>query len=267
MLISVVIATYNSEKTLEKCLLSVLNQSNKCFEILIKDGGSSDNTLNIISKYQPLFNFFNSGKDNGVYDAWNTCLNNCNGDWIIFLGSDDYFVNNYFFDDIKPYLEKGLIDNARIIHGMNLIVDENGNEVVILGEDISKFSKFFFERMPIRHPGCFHHKSIFKEIGFFDTNYKIIGDYQFVLRALNFTNLMFYPFIGVIHANGGISTNPTYVSKIIYENIKMRKQLNIKPYFKLNMDMAKRILILLIVKLFGLNFGSKVIRIISQIKN
>lgn len=267
MLISIIVATFNSGKTLEKCLLSVFNQSYKNFEILVKDGGSKDNTLEIISNYKSKFSFFSVGSDDGVYDAWNICLENCKGDWIIFLGSDDYFTSSNFLLEMQPYFIQGESKNARIIHGMNQIVDDNGREVMILGNDISRESCLFYEKMPIRHPGCFHHKSLFSEVGLFDTNFKIIGDYQFILRALKFTNFLFYPFVGVIHTNGGISTNPTYVSKIIRENVNMRRQLNIKPFFNLNLDMCKRISILIIVNLFGYSYGIRIVNLISRLKN
>lgn len=267
MLVSIIIATYNSEKTLKKCLDSIVNQSNKNFEILVKDGGSVDQTLKIISDYQSNFSFFDTGKDKGVYDAWNICLDKCIGDWIIFLGSDDYFVDSNFIEKIQPYLNKGLLDNSKIIHGKNQIIDATGREISILGEEVPNTSKIFFEKMPIRHPGCFHHKSLFSKVGKFDSNFKIIGDYQFIIRAAKSSNFLFYPFVGVIHTNGGISTNPNYVLNIINENIKMRRQFNIKPYFNLNIEMSKRIIIFIIMKFFGKYFGEKIIRFITFVKN
>jgi glycosyltransferase involved in cell wall biosynthesis len=267
LLVSIIIATYNSEKTLKKCLDSIVNQSNKNFEILVKDGGSVDHTIKILSDYQSKFKFFATGKDNGVYDAWNICLDKCIGDWIIFLGSDDYFIDDNFLKKIQPYLNKGLFDNSKIIHGKNQIIDATGREISTLGQEIPNTSKNFFEKMPIRHPGCFHHKSLFTEVGKFDSNFKIIGDYQFILRAAKSSNFLFYPFVGVIHTNGGISTNPNYVLNIINENIKMRRQFNIKPYFNLNIEMSKRVIILIIMKLFGKYMGEKIIHFITFAKN
>ena len=267
MKVSIIIATYNSDKTLKKCLDSVIYQSNKNFEILIKDGGSLDNTIKIISDYQSKLKFYATGKDNGVYDAWNICLDNCTGDWIVFLGSDDYFNDIYFLEKIHPYLYKGILENSKIIHGMNQIIDENGREISIVGLEIKDVSKNFFDKMPIRHPGCFHHKSLFTEVGKFDSNFKIIGDYHFFLRAIKITNLIFYPFVGVIHTNGGISTNPNFVLKIIKESIKMRRHFNIKPYFNMNIEMSKRVIIFIIMQLFGKFIGKKIIHFIIFLKN
>lgn len=267
MKLSIIIATYNSDKTLKKCLDSVINQSYKNFEILIKDGGSVDNTIKIILDYQSNIKFYATSKDDGVYDAWNICLDNFTGDWVIFLGSDDYFIDNNYLEIILPYLNRGLSENSKIIHGMNQIIDENGREISIVGEEILEVSKNFFEIMPIRHPGCFHHKSLFTEFGKFDSSFKIIGDYHFFLRAVKSTNLLFYPFVGVIHTNGGISTNPNYVLKIIKENIKMRRQFNIKPYFNMNIEMSKRLIIFIIMQLFGKFIGKKIIQLIIFLKN
>lgn len=267
MKISIIIATFNSEKTIQNCLDSVFNQNYNNYEVLVKDGGSKDNTLLLLDNYRNRFSFYETSNDNGVYDAWNICLNKCTGDWIIFLGSDDYFYYKDFLNDIQPYLKKGYFENYKIVHGKNLIVDSNGKEVSIIGENVSCESKSIYQKMTIRHPGCFHHISLFKIVGKFDSNFKIIGDYQFILRAIKTTKFLFYPFIGVIHTNGGISTNPNYVSRIIKENIKMRRELNIKPYINLNMEMFKRFLIFLIMKMFGKYIGENIIFNISKIKN
>ena len=121
--------------------------------------------------------------------------------------------------------------------------------------------------MTIRHPGCFHHKKLLTQVGLFSEKFKIVGDHHYILRALQFGEPMFYPFVGVVHALGGISTNPSMINKVIKESYQLRKDLMLKPYFVLNNHSLKRIIIAIIISLFGSKYGAKFVRfIISQKK-
>jgi hypothetical protein len=71
----------------------------------------------------------------------------------------------------------------------------------------------------------------------------------------------------VVHRNGGISTNPRYVSNIINENIEMRRDFNMKPFFKVNVETGKRLVILFIVKLFGQYLGKRIVQLFSTIRH
>ena len=91
--ISVVTVCLNSEKTIERCLESVIQQNypkNKIEHIII-DGGSKDSTIKIIKKKHKHIKFFRSQKDKGIYDAINIGIKKCNGDLIVILNSDDFF--------------------------------------------------------------------------------------------------------------------------------------------------------------------------------
>ena len=89
ILISIIIATWNSEKTLKRCLDSIIPQLTKKIELLIVDGGSIDKTNDIIDSYGENISFHISEPDKGVYDAWNKAITHSSGKWITFLGSDD----------------------------------------------------------------------------------------------------------------------------------------------------------------------------------
>ena len=89
--LSVIVATYNSEKTLNETLESLLAQTYRTFEVIVIDGLSKDGTVFIIKKYEPLFLdknikfYWVSESDSGIYDAWNKGLKKTNSDWIGFL--------------------------------------------------------------------------------------------------------------------------------------------------------------------------------------
>ena len=104
----------NNKDTIEKNILSLLNQNYKNYEHIIIDGGSEDGTVEVINKYKKHIKYFISEKDNGIYDAMNKGIDRVEGDIIGILNSDDYYfsnalqiVNNYFekYNEIDFYLE------------------------------------------------------------------------------------------------------------------------------------------------------------------
>lgn len=100
--LSVIVPTYNSEETIERCLTSLLSQTYQDFEICIIDGNSIDRTLSIISHYQVLFKSIRviSEPDGGTYDAMNKGIDIAQGNWLYFLGSDDEIADKEVFSDI-----------------------------------------------------------------------------------------------------------------------------------------------------------------------
>ncbi|MHB8390785.1 MAG: glycosyltransferase [Acidobacteriaceae bacterium] len=85
-------AIYNGEKYIAGCLESVLQQDYPGIEHIVLDGGSTDQTVDILRRYDDRVEYWASEPDNGVYDAWNKGLTEARGDWICFLGADDEFL-------------------------------------------------------------------------------------------------------------------------------------------------------------------------------
>ena len=103
MKISLITVTYNSEKTLQKTIQSVLAQKFINLEYIIIDGQSKDNTVSIIKESEPLFNNnlkWISEKDTGIYDAMNKGIKMATGDIIGILNSDDYFTSDNILEII-----------------------------------------------------------------------------------------------------------------------------------------------------------------------
>ena len=107
--ISIITTTLNSEKNLDKCIRSVINQTYKNIEYLIIDGCSSDKTLQIIKKYKKKINFILSEKDRGIWDAMNKGLRHASGDIVCFLNSDDFFYKKSI-ETVVRYFETQDID-------------------------------------------------------------------------------------------------------------------------------------------------------------
>lgn len=125
-LISIIIPVYNAENTIIKCLNSIKNQTYKNYEVVIVNDGSSDDSLNIIEnniKYDSRFKLLNQ-PNKGVSSARNLALNFIKGEWVIFIDSDDYLMDNYLSNIINSLEVKKNID--LIITGWTEIIRENG---------------------------------------------------------------------------------------------------------------------------------------------
>jgi glycosyltransferase involved in cell wall biosynthesis len=200
--ISIIIATYNVGQTLESAIRSVLYQTYSNVELIIVDGGSTDNTLEIVNKYKADFGEkmrFISEKDKGIYDAWNKGIVMASGEWVTFLGGDDYLVQDFcmnYYDVIviKP--------NLNFISAINLLVTEEDNPIRFYGKPINKD---FVKYCTIAHVGSLHHKSLFESFGIYNIDFLIAGDYDFLLRVRKKIISFFLPKLGVIVRDGGIS--------------------------------------------------------------
>jgi glycosyltransferase involved in cell wall biosynthesis len=113
--ISVVIPSYNQGKFLESTILSVINQNYPSLELFLIDGGSTDNSVEIIKKYEKHFNYWVSEKDNGQSDAINKGFKLATGDIITWLCSDDLYTDNSLNKVNEVFLEAD--NNVAVIHG------------------------------------------------------------------------------------------------------------------------------------------------------
>lgn len=206
--LSVIIATFNSAQFIERAVKSILNQTYSNFEIIIIDGLSTDETSEIVLGFGTSISKFISERDIGIYDAFNKGVQYATGDWICFLGSDDTFYNNEVFQSLMHHFHKADEGGFGYIYGQALIVQKNGMEIELAGFDWERASKTFHKAMNINHCGAFTRAEVFKNHGSFNTDFKIAGDYDFLLRAFRqgvkpyFVNM---PFVKM--QTGGISNN------------------------------------------------------------
>ncbi|WP_319437894.1 glycosyltransferase [Vibrio cholerae] len=264
--INIVIATYNSEKTLRQCLDSVLYQSFDNYNIFVKDGGSSDNTLSILNEYRGKFTNISvvTGLDSGVYDAWNTAIEFIEDGWVTFLGSDDFFTSSDSLANIVLEIEKIQNSDIKVIYGRNFIVDDEGNIVEEVGEPWYVAKENIYKEMTIRHPGCFCHYSLLQDLNGFDGSFKIIGDYDFILRAIKISQVHFYDFSAVCHRVGGLSISPSRCMQVIRETYRLRKKHGLKPHVYMDSLFFKRLVLFLLSKILS---DTNVLLLIRRFKN
>lgn len=182
-LISIITSTLNSAKHLGTLAKSLRAQTFKDFEWIIVDGKSSDGTVEIVEKNMDLISSFTSELDDGIYDAWNKGVKTAQGEWICFIGSDDFFLD---VDSIKEiaFSLSGIYPKHRISYRPILIVNQRGDALYTHGTPWVNAKQKFKSMMTLPHPGLMHHRTLFEEFGLFNISFKIAGDYEFLLRAL-----------------------------------------------------------------------------------
>ena len=94
--VSIIIPVLNQKRSLERALESVLCQDFANYELIVIDGKSVDGSLDIIQKYKDKITYYESAKDNNLYEAMNKAITKSNANWLYFLGADDCLVKNIF---------------------------------------------------------------------------------------------------------------------------------------------------------------------------
>lgn len=184
MIVSVIISTYNAGESLRKAIDSVFFQDFFYdIELLIVDGCSTDNTIDILKENFDRISWWISEEDSGIYDAWNKAILHAKGDWIVFLGADDVFYDK---NVIGKFYEKTkmLKKDIDIVYGMVALTDKSGETWLLAGEPWDKFfKKFKLKAQMLPHQGVFHNRRIFDQGLRFNSSFKVAGDYELLLRV------------------------------------------------------------------------------------
>ncbi len=182
MKVSIITVVFNNKKFIKDCLLSVQSQTYNSIEHIVIDGGSTDDTLEIISKYKNKIDIFISEPDKGMYDALNKGLKIASGDIIGLLHSDDVFYNSKTIELIVNEFSKNNIDG---IYGNLIYVNQNNPDKILRYWKSKDFLPKMIKQgwMP-PHPTLFLKKYIIEKTGLFDLQFKIAADYDYMLRVL-----------------------------------------------------------------------------------
>ncbi len=215
---SIITVSYNAVKTIEKTILSVLEQSYTNIEYIIIDGQSTDGTLDIIKKYEKYIDCVISEPDNGIYDAMNKGIQLATGDIIGFVNSDDW----YELDTIEKVVTCFNSTDAELIHGIVWFVEEDGSRKKMNGFRNGEvaYEQLYYRMLP--HLSVFAKKTIFEQCGKFDTNYQIAADYDWILRC--FTSGVRFRYINSVIGSfrkGGVSTSVGKINELAEENRKI----------------------------------------------
>ncbi|GIU70241.1 MAG: hypothetical protein KatS3mg002_1477 [Candidatus Woesearchaeota archaeon] len=257
-LITVITVVFNGEKYLEQTIQSVINQTYPNVEYIIIDGGSTDGTLDIIKKYEDYIDYWISEKDKGIYDAMNKGITLAFGSWLGFLGSDDFFENNALTNYYISYCSNIECDiiygNSRVLFGDKVLYYRKSDHQI---DHIKKDFIFF-------HPDSIAKIKVYKELGMYDTNFKLAADYEFFLRAY-FNGYKFLKIDKTIvnFRVGGFSSN---YKKAFYEKIKIYKKYKSKLTFMFLIYSVYALIIPYIKDKLKIKEDSKLLRLYREAK-
>lgn len=206
MLVSIITVCYNSEKTIEQTIQSVLRQTYPHIEYIIVDGNSTDGTMKIVERYREKF----AGRmkvvsepDQGIYDAMNKGIRMASGDLVGIINSDDYYEDNAV-ELMVGHMPK---EPYAVLYGeMRNLVDD-------VEESVTIASPYFLERRSMNHPSCFITRKTYEKYGMYDTKYCCVADYDLFLRYKKHAEILFVPVYEIIanmRSGGASSTQRAY---------------------------------------------------------
>lgn len=245
--ISIISVVYNAVDNIENMIKSVIGQKNIDFEFIIIDGKSNDGTVDIIKKYSKYINYWISETDNGIYNAMNKGIEKATGNYLYFLGADDY-LNEDILDKVVQYLD-GKID---IVCGKVYLIDNLLKIKKVNGKFLSK-KDILNGKMP-PHQGMFIKRDLILKYKF-NEKYTMASDYELFLRFV--LEGATVEFINLIVANYSIEgTSSTNIKKLKEEYIDVLKKYNldnnIDHFLKYNKEKKWKTMIKSILKVLKL---------------
>lgn len=195
---SIILPTYNSSATVKIAVDSILQQTFTDFEILVIDGLSTDNTIQLVNSYSDTRIKIISEKDNGIYDAMNKGIQLSKGEWLYFLGSDDYLYTDIVLENVYCEIKKTVVE---IIYG-----DVNSTKFNGLYGGV--FDEQRILEQNICHQAIFFRKTVFQKIGEYNLQYKAHADWDHNMRWLLSENIkqLYVNIIVAEYADGGFSS-------------------------------------------------------------
>ena len=243
--VSLILTTFNCSQNLIKTLESIEMQDYPEIEVVIKDGCSTDDTINIIKKYKEESHFpvvWQSTKDTGIYDAMNQGYHLCSGDIIAFF--NDVFIRKDCvsklvkkMEEVNPVTKGGY----QGVHADLVYADE---ERIIRKWKMGEGS--ISEGWMPAHPTLFLRRDMYEKYGLYNTKFRIAADYEFMIRFLkdNENQLAYLPEIMVSMFYGGTSSgglkNYLISFKEGYQAVKMNR---VKGAFLINVRRSIKVLL------------------------
>jgi glycosyltransferase involved in cell wall biosynthesis len=201
--LSIITINYNNQKGLERTLRSVDIQSYKDYEYIIIDGGSTDSSNHIVSRYRELVSYYVSEPDNGIFHAMNKGVQASTGEYLLFLNSGDFL-----FDEktLQAVIDYGLDED--IIYGNIKVTKSAVNEEEWCPPAELTFKTFLERSIP--HQSSFIKRSLFTKVGFYNEHYKMVSDWEFFMVAVCRFQCSYKHFDRLIAVfdEDGITSNP-----------------------------------------------------------
>lgn len=221
-MISDITVSYNDGKGLERTLNSLYKQNESNFEVIVVDGGSTDNTIDVLKKYEKMFKargilFWScSEKDEGIYNAMNKGIKRATGEWLIFMNAGDCVANENVFSE----LIKIATADSEILYG-DWLMQKGKSTTLRKAIPFSKMRK----KMVTRHQAYIVRSQLLKERPY-NEKYRIIADYEWMLNAQqNGKKAQYIPMPICICDMNGVSNTNFYGA--FREGIAIRNEYNV----------------------------------------
>jgi glycosyltransferase involved in cell wall biosynthesis len=215
-LISIITVVFNGGAVIEKTIQSVSTQTFSDREYIVVDGGSKDNTTDIIKRHSRVIDTWRSEPDKGIYDAMNKGISMAKGRWLIFMNAGDTFFEATTLEKFAgslPYL-----DRADMVFGDAYMTSPDGNEGVRTLSD----SNVFLIRNMICHQCIFYSSQLFQKVGAFDTSYRLTADFEHLTRIKwSELNIIKIPYVISRYSLDGVSATKEGIVKIWKERIRI----------------------------------------------
>lgn len=206
---SIITICYNSAKTVERTIKSVLAQSYKDYEYIIVDGASKDDTMKIVKSYEDKFDgrlHYISESDKGIYDAMNKGIKMAKGEIVGIVNSDDWLDKDALLNVDQAAM---LPDAMKKVYTGDIMYYYNDGSTQLIRynqKDLAHYAKVW--RLGLNHPATFVPHQLYDEYGLFDINIKLQADSDFIDRLYH--NGVKFVFIEKVLSNqsdGGASTS------------------------------------------------------------
>jgi glycosyltransferase involved in cell wall biosynthesis len=238
-LVSVITVVKNGENLLEKTIQSVLSQTYPNIEYIIIDGASTDGTLDIIRQYNGKIHHWVSEPDSGISEAFNKGIHLSSGEWINFLNAGDVFWQKDTIEQVSQCFSQSLILTGFAQFGQKVIPKR------ILSNQESLNLKSM-----VSHQASFVHRSVFDQVGRFNSDYQLRMDYDFWLRAFRQYDFLMLDEIWVDYDPNGMSGKPNNI-RLFYAEEKQANRLNqVRNSFWINLQASLKCQIKLVLSRF-----------------
>ena len=210
--VSIVTVCFNSSKFIQKNINSVNKQSYGNIEHIFIDGGSRDNTVEIIKKNSLKDLKLISEKDRGIYDAMNKGVNISSGEIICFLNSDDIYSNDFVISEV---VSKFIKQNLDLVYG-NIVYLDKRDKLIRTFRSPRKFN-YVLEGHQIPHSALFISSRILKKLKIpFDPKYKISSDFkQQIYLAYNYDLVSYKINKTIVNMSLGGESNKSFLNRIL----------------------------------------------------